>query len=106
MPVRIRIYGKEAIFNQGQWACDDESLEAMLQALSDPRAMTAEEEEKYALYAAGRYGGLIFRPHGWEAAPLPEAEIKMEDFQPPKKSANKEPKESGGGLFGMFRRKK
>ncbi|GAA5501852.1 hypothetical protein Dxin01_01591 [Deinococcus xinjiangensis] len=103
MPVRIRIYGKEAIFNQGLWACDDESLEAMLQALADPRAMTAEEEEKYALYCAGRYGGLIYRSHGWEAAPHPEAEIKMEDFQPQKKAPNPN---SGGGLFGMFRRKK
>ncbi len=102
MAVRIRIYGKEAIFNQGHWACEDESLEAMLQALSDPRAMTAEEEEKYALYAAGRYGGSIFRANAWEVAPLPEPEIKLEDFQPPRK----EPGQGGGGLFGMFRRKK
>ena len=101
MPVRIRIYGKEATFSQGRWACEDESLEAMLQALADPRAMTPEEEEKYALYCAGRYGGLIYRTYGWEAAPLPEPEIKMEDFQPPKKEAS-----SGGGLFGLFRRKK
>lgn len=105
MAVRIRIYGKEAIFNQGLWACDDESLEAMLQALADPRAMTAEEEEKYALYAAGRYGGLIYRTHGWEAAPLPEPEIKMEDFQPQKKQP-KAADSGGGGLFGLFRRKK
>ncbi|RJF71468.1 hypothetical protein D3875_07700 [Deinococcus cavernae] len=98
MPVRIRIYGKEAIFTQGCWVCEDESLQAMLQALADPRAVTPEQEHQHALYAAGRYGGLIALPHGWEAAPLPAPEIRMEDLLPPK--------EKGGGLLGFLRRKK
>ncbi|WP_221088137.1 hypothetical protein [Deinococcus aquaedulcis] len=82
MSARIRVYGKEAVFTQGQWACDDESLQAMLQALADPRAMTEEQEREHALYAAGRFGGLIATAYGWEAAPHPEAEIRMEDFAP------------------------
>ncbi|THF86261.1 hypothetical protein E7T09_13735 [Deinococcus sp. KSM4-11] len=101
MSARIRIYGQEAVFSQGQWTCADESLQAMLEALADPRAMTEEQEREHALYAAGRYGGLIATNLGWEAAPHPEAEIKLEDFQP-----RREPKKAGGGLLGgLFRRK-
>ncbi|WP_291428695.1 hypothetical protein [Deinococcus sp.] len=82
MSARIRVYGKEAVFTQGAWHCDDESLQAMLQALADPRAMTADQERRHALYAAGRFGGLIASEYGWEAAPHPEAEMKLEDFAP------------------------
>ncbi len=103
MPARIRIYGKEAIFTQGQWHCEDESLQAMLQAFADPRAITPEAEEEHALYAAGRYGGLVATSYGWEAAPHPEAEIKIEDFQPDKKP--KQPKAAGGFLSSLLRRK-
>ncbi|MFD1730880.1 hypothetical protein ACFSC4_06970 [Deinococcus malanensis] len=56
MPVRIRIYGKEAEFSQGCWSCDDDSLLAMLEALADPRARTEQEEREHAIYAAGRLG--------------------------------------------------
>ena len=82
MSARIRIYGQEAVFTQGLWACDDESLQAMLQALADPRALSEAAEQEHALYAAGRFGGLIATALGWEAAPHPEAEIKLEDFAP------------------------
>ena len=98
MPARIRIYGKEATFTQGRWTCADESLQAMLQALADPRATTPDEEHRHALYAAGRYGGLIHEIHGWVVAPLPAPEIRMEDLLPGKKE--------GGGLLGFLRRKK
>ncbi|WP_309569537.1 hypothetical protein [Deinococcus sp.] len=101
MSARIRIYGQEAVFSQGQWTCPDQSLQAMLEALADPRAVTEEQEQEHALYAAGRYGGLIATNLGWEAAPHPEAEIKLEDFQP-----RREPKKTGGSLLGgLFRRK-
>lgn len=105
MAVKIRIYGKEATFSQGVWHCEDTSLEAMLEALSDPRATSSEQEYKHALYAAGRYGGLIATDNGWEAAPLPAPEIRMEDFQskPKQPKANKQTK---GGFFGLFRRKR
>lgn len=82
MPVRIRIYGHEAIFSRGCWTCDDDSLQAMLEALADPRAVTPEQEHAHALYAAGRFGGLIATESGWEAAPHPEAEIRLEDVAP------------------------
>lgn len=82
MPVRVRIYGQEAVFQQGCWVCEDESLGAMLEALTDPRAMTPEEEERYAVYCAGRYGGQIYRGQVWEAAPYPEPEIRIEDIAP------------------------
>lgn len=108
MPVRIRIYGQEASFALGQWTCEDESIQAMLQALADPRAQTPEAEQEHALYAAGRFGGLISTPHGWEAAPHPEAEIRMEDFQPARTPRKPAPGSTpaGSGLFGLFRRKK
>ncbi|MPY66767.1 hypothetical protein F8S09_08695 [Deinococcus sp. SDU3-2] len=82
MPARIRIYGQEATFTQGCWACDDETLQAMLQALADPRATSHEAELKHARYAAGRFGGLVAVGDLWEAAPLPEPEIRMEDIAP------------------------
>lgn len=82
MPVRIRIYGHEATFARGCWTCEDDALQAMLEALVDPRALTAEQERAHALYAAGRYGGLILTPQGWEPAPLPAPEIRLEDFAP------------------------
>ncbi|MEF2278802.1 hypothetical protein V3W47_10875 [Deinococcus sp. YIM 134068] len=83
MPARIRIYGKEATFARGQWTCEDDALQAMLEALADPRALTAEQEHAHALYAAGRFGGLIATDAGdWTPAPHPEAEIKLEDFAP------------------------
>ena len=100
MSVRIRIYGQEAVFSQGHWACPDESLQAMLEALADPRALSPEQEQAHALYAAGRYGGLIATDYGWEAAPHPEAEIKLEDFQP-----RREARKPGVGLLGLLRRK-
>lgn len=101
MPVRILIYGKEALFSQGCWECEDESLTAMLQALSDPRAMSDEEERRVALYAAGRYGGSVFEDGAWVLAPLPEPEIKMPDL-----TIEKPARSSGGGLFGMLRRRR
>lgn len=82
MPARIRLYGQEATFSQGRWACADESLQAMLQSLADPRALTPEAEMQHARYAAGRYGGLIATDLGWESAPMPEPEIKLSDFAP------------------------
>jgi len=82
MPVRIRIYGHEATFARGCWTCEDDALQAMLEALADPRAVTDEQERAHAVYAAGRYGGLIATSHGWEAAAHPEAEIKLTDFAP------------------------
>lgn len=99
MPARIRIFGQEATFSQGYWVCEDQSLQAMLQALADPRALTPEEEHQHALYAAGRYGGLIAQPHGWEAAPLPAPEIRAEDLLPHAKAKS-------GGLLGFLRRRK
>lgn len=82
MPARIRIYGQEATFSQGHWRCDDDSLQAMLEALADPRATSEEQERDHARYAAGRFGGLVATAHGWEPAPHPEAEIKLGDFAP------------------------
>ena len=101
MPVRIRIYGQEATFSQGRWACEDESLAAMLEALSDPRAMTADEEERHALYAAGRYGGAVFRLDTWEAAPLPEPEVFFGEVAPKKPPAPG----AASGFLGLFRRR-
>ena len=83
MPARIRIYGKEATFSAGHWTCEDDTLQAMLEALADPRATTHEQERAHALYAAGRFGGMIASEGGqWSPAPHPEAEIKMSDFAP------------------------
>ncbi|WP_027460068.1 hypothetical protein [Deinococcus murrayi] len=82
MPARIRIYGQEATFAQGRWACADETLQAMLQALADPRATSPDAEFKHARYAAGRFGGQVAVGDGWEAAPLPEPELRLEDFAP------------------------
>lgn len=82
MPVRIRIYGQEATFAAGHWSCDDDSLQAMLEALADPRALTPEQERDHAWYAAGRFGGLVATEGGWEAAPHPEAEIRLQDLAP------------------------
>lgn len=82
MPVRIRIYGQEATFSQGCWTCDDDSLQAMLEALADPRALTPEQEIAHAWYAAGRFGGLVATEQGWEVAPHPEAELHLADFAP------------------------
>lgn len=107
MPVKIQVYGKIAVFTQGCWDCDDEVLRAMLDAMVDPRARTEAQEREHALYAAGRLGGLIATPLGWEVAPHPEAEIRMEDFQPSRKPAPKrnETARSGGGLLGLLRRR-
>ncbi|CAM3636177.1 hypothetical protein [Deinococcus frigens] len=99
MPVRIRIYGKEATFSQGCWNCDDDSLQAMLQGMADPRALSQAQEHEHALYAAGRFGGLIATPLGWEAAPHPEAEIKLEDFAPG-------PRPERAGWLSFLRKKK
>lgn len=99
MPARIRIYGQEAVFTQGHWSCPDESLQAMLQAMADPRAMSEVQERAHALYAAGRLGGLVATELGWEAAPEPEPEIRLEDVMPQKE------KRAGGLLGGLFRRR-
>ncbi|EYB68452.1 hypothetical protein DEIPH_ctg023orf0042 [Deinococcus phoenicis] len=99
MPVSIRIYGQEATFSQGHWACDDDSLQAMLEALADPRAISEEAEQEHARYAAGRFGGLIATPGGWEAAPHPDAEIHMTDFAPARQP------ERAGWLSFLRRRK-
>lgn len=104
MPVRIRIYGQEAEFSQGCWSCDDDSLLALLEALADPRARTEQEEREHAVYAAGRLGGLIATPYGWEAAPMPAPEITLGDVMPgpvPRDSGR-----SGGGLLGLLRRRR
>lgn len=99
MPVRIRIYGQEATFSQGCWTCGDDSLKAMLEALADPRALTAEQEHAHAVYAAGRYGGHILVGEVWELAPHPEAEIKMSDIAPPGRPA-------GAGWLTFLRKKR
>lgn len=99
MSARIRIYGKEAVFEGGQWRCDDDSLQAMLQSMVDPRHVGDEAaEHEHALYCAGRFGGLIHSELGWEVAPHPEPEIRMEDLVPEKPER--------GGLLGLFRRKR
>jgi hypothetical protein len=97
VPVRIQVYGVMAEFRAGVWSCEDDSLRAMLEALVDPRACTPDEERAHALYAAGRLGGMIAGPLGWELAPHPEAEIRMEDLQPAPRR--------GLGLRGLFGRK-
>ncbi|MFC4637340.1 hypothetical protein [Deinococcus hohokamensis] len=102
MPVRIRIYGKEAEFSQGCWTCDDDSLLALLEALADPRARTEAEEREHATYAAGRLGGLVATAYGWEAAPMPAPEITLEDVMP---GASKREAKSGG-LLGLLRRRR
>jgi hypothetical protein len=99
MPVKIRIYGKEAVFTRGCWTCEDESLLAMLESLADPRAVTEAEEHAHALYAAGRYGGVIAVGEGWEAAPHPAPEIRLEDFAPARQP------ERAGWLSFLRRRK-
>lgn len=109
MPVKIQVYGKIAVFTQGCWACDDDVLLAMLEAMVDPRARTETQEREHALYAAGRLGGLIATPLGWEVAPHPEAEIRLEDFQsPPRRPARERPApvRTGGGLLGLLRRRR
>ncbi len=83
MPARIRIYGHEALFQGGHWTCpEDDSLQAMLEGLADPRALSHEEEQAHATYCAGKFGGLIHTPFGWETAAHPEPEIRLEDFAP------------------------
>ncbi len=82
MPVRIRIYGIEASFSQGCWDCEDDSLRSMLEAMADPRARTPEEEHRHALYAAGRYGGLIAVGEEWQTAPHPDPEMALGDMAP------------------------
>lgn len=82
MPVKVRIYGQEATFSQGCWACEDDSLLALLDALADPRARTPEQERAHALYAAGRYGGTVATAEGWEEAPHPAPELRLADFAP------------------------
>jgi hypothetical protein len=85
MPAKIRIYGKEATFAQGHWTCDDDSLQAMLQSMVDPRASASQAaEDEHAVYAAGRFGGLILTELGWQPAAHPEPEIRLEDFAPRK----------------------
>jgi hypothetical protein len=83
MPVRIRIYGTEASFSQGCWDCADDSLQAMLQSMADPRALSPQAEEEHAVYCAGRYGGLVYRAGAWQAVAHPEPEIRLSDFAPP-----------------------
>ncbi|AFZ66464.1 hypothetical protein [Deinococcus peraridilitoris] len=101
MPVRIRIYGKEAIYDQGAWTCDDDSLTAMLQSMVDPRAVhTADHEREHALYAAGRFGGLILLETGWVPAEHPAPEITLEDL-----TGRKPGSESRSGLFSFFKRR-
>jgi|GEM_PF-3398306 len=96
MPVKIRIYGKEATYSHGRWECMDDSLQAMLQSLVDPRAdHTPEHEREHALYAAGRFGGLVLLETGWVAAEHPPPEITMEMLMPEK------PKK-GPGLLARF----
>lgn len=82
MPARIRIYGHEAVFAAGHWSCPDDSLQAMLEALADPRALDDQAERQHALYCAGKFGGLVHTQYGWEAAAHPEPEIRLEDFAP------------------------
>ncbi|MFD2610189.1 hypothetical protein ACFSR9_12170 [Deinococcus taklimakanensis] len=107
MPVKIQVYGKIAVFTRGCWACDDDVLLAMLEALVDPRAQTEAQEQEHALYAAGRLGGLIATPLGWEVAPHPDAEIRLEDFQPSRKPAPRSGSaRSAGGLLGLLRRRR
>lgn len=105
MPVKIQVYGKIAVFTQGCWACDDDVLLAMLEAMVDPRACTGEQEHLHALYAAGRLGGLIATPLGWERAPHPDAEIRLEDTHAPRSSGSV-PAPRGGGLLGLLRRRR
>ena len=49
---------------------------------SDPRALSHEAEQEHATYCAGKFGGLVHTPYGWEAAAHPEPEIRLEDFAP------------------------
>jgi hypothetical protein len=99
MPARIRIYGHEAVFTGGHWNCPDDSLQAMLEALADPRALDEQAEREHALYCAGKFGGLVHTPYGWEAAAHPEPEIRLEDFAPAHKP------ERAGWLSFMRKRK-
>ena len=103
MPVRIRIYGKEAVFSQGCWSCDDDALQAMLQSLVDPRfPFTDEAEREHGMYAAGRFGGLILMETGWVVADHPAPEITMEDL------TGRRPKErerEKGGWFSWLKRR-
>ncbi len=100
MPVTIRIYGKEAQFTEGQWRCDDDGVLAMLDALADPRARTPDAEYEHALYCAGRFGGAVWTSGEWRAAELPEPEMKIDDYVPPKR------KSEGGGWFPWGRKKR
>lgn len=82
MPARIRIYGQEACFAAGHWVCSDDSLQAMLEGMADPRATSPQAEREHALYCAGRFGGMVQTDLGWETAAHPEPEIRLEDFAP------------------------
>jgi hypothetical protein len=73
----------------------------MLQSMVDPRVVHSPETERtHALYAAGRFGGLILTETGWTPAPHPEPEIRLEDFTGGK------PKEKAGGWLSWLRPKK
>ena len=74
------------------------------------RANWPEEEVRHARYAAGRYGGVIATDFGWEAAPLPEPEIRMEDFAPaprpaPSQRAAPAQRSAPGGWLGFLRKR-
>ena len=96
MAVTIRLYGKEAQFSVGQWHCEDDGVLAMLDALADPRARTPEAEHEHALYCAGRFGGTIWTGSEWQAAALPEPELKVDDFA--MRAAPRQERGSGGWL--------
>ena len=69
MPVRIRIYGHEASFSQGCWTCEDDALQAMLEALVDPRAY----ERIFAPIVDAGYPVLIVKPPLGLAFTVPDA---------------------------------
>lgn len=101
MPVKIRIYGKEATYAHGAWNCEDDSLQAMLQSLVDPRAPhTDEVEREHALYAAGRFGGLVLLDTGWVPADHPAPEITLDDIL-----GHKKPDRAKAGWLSWLKRR-
>lgn len=108
MPIKIRIYGKEAIYSSGSWACDDDALQAMLQSLVDPRMVDRDgHEREHAFYAAGRFGGLVLVEHGWVPADHPPPEITMEDLtgRPAPREETRAGGQKGGGWLSWLKRK-
>jgi hypothetical protein len=73
VPVKILIYGQIASVNNGKWSCTDDSLTAMLEALTDIHEIDKLDDKAHALYAAGRLGGLLATEQGWQNVPYPEA---------------------------------